>query len=230
MRIVLTHIPRTGGTSLFRALRDQVPEANAIEFQYMGQVATISDKELNRYEIISTYIGSRIFDRLDGSWTKIVILRDPITRLKSSYWNLRNNSECISFATPFAKSRSFAAYLASREQPVIVQATNVQVWSVLGEKGICFRRKHAHLGDNEICKLSLDRLATYDFVGFTEHLDELWRRVCEYLRWPVTQLPRLRRSSVPYPGEEAAPEDVSFHTSLDCELVRRALIVHGTEG
>ena len=226
MRFVLTHIPRTGGTSLFAALQTLLPEAKSAEFKSLAQVAVMSDRELNSYDIISTYIGSKFFDRLEGSWTKIVVLRDPIPRLKSSYWNLRNNSNHISFATPLAKSLGFREYLALRENVVILQATNVQAWTIFGDRSIFFREKHAYLSENKICEIALNRLATYDFIGFTEHLDELWRHMCQKFRWPATQLPILRKSLSMPEFEEASPIDLAFHTALDSEFIRRTRVLY----
>src|ERR1035437_10048344 len=222
MPVLLTHIPRTGGTSLFAALRNQQPQAKGVEFESLAELALMTDKELNNYDLISTYVGSKIFDRLDNSWTKIIVLREPVTRLKSSYWNLRNDSKNISFARSFAKSHGFRGYLASREVAVIVQATNVQTWTVLGDRSISFRKRFSHLGEKEICNLAISRLSSYDFVGFTDRLDELWSRLCSHFGWQKSILPRLR-ADLPMPElEEASPEDLTFHTSLDCELLHHA--------
>jgi hypothetical protein len=180
------------------------------------------DEELNSYNLISTYVGSKIFERLDDSWTKIIVFRDPIARLRSSYLNLRNSPKNKSLAYCIAKSCTFSEYLACREASVIVQATNVQTWSVLGDKSIYFRCRNAELGNEQILETALQRLPLYGFVGFTEQLDRLWSRLCSHFGWPVTPLPRLRvNPASPEPGEVSA-EDLAFHTTLDCEFVRRA--------
>jgi hypothetical protein len=118
-RIILTHIPRTGGTSLFAALRGQCPEARAGEFESFSELVLMRDSELNSYELISTYIGSKLFERLDDSWIKIILLREPVARLPSSYWNLRNTPKQISFASAIAKRGSFSEYLASRDAAIV---------------------------------------------------------------------------------------------------------------
>lgn len=227
MRIILTHIPRTGGTTLFAALCAAHTKARAVEFNSLSQVATISDKELNSYEIISTYVGSNIFQRLQGEWTKIVILRDPISRIKSSYWNLRNSSEGRLFAASPAKSLSFREYLASRDNAVIYQTTNVQTWTVLGDRSIAFREGHVDLPEREICELTFRRLGRYEFVGFTEHLELLWQRLCECFGWGAIKLPYLRKSETPVIFDEASAEDLAFHTSLDFELIKHAHLSEG---
>lgn len=230
MRIVLTHIPRTGGTSVFAALQAQQPQAKAGEFESLAEVALMTDRELNSYELISTYIGSKLFERLDESWTRIILLRDPIARLKSSYWNLRNSPKSISFASSIAKSCGFREYLASREIAVIFQATNIQTWTILGDKSIFFRDQHAHLNEEKICESAVSRLAAYDFIGFTDRLDDLWARLCSHFGWPATLLPKLRANQ-PLPEVEAAStEDVIYHTALDCELVSQARIYQRATG
>jgi hypothetical protein len=222
MRIIISHIPRTGGTSLFAALRAQNPAAKAVEFESVGQVALMTDKELNRYEMISTYVGSKLFDRLEGSWTKIVILRDPISRLRSSYWNLKTNSQITSFASSRARSGSFREYLASRDAAVVFQATNIQSWTILGDRSLSFRETLSHLDEGELCEICLDRLRAYEFVGFTEQLENLWSSLCQYFGWPVSQLPALNRNPPLMKLDDPTSEDVAFHTALDSHLVNRA--------
>jgi hypothetical protein len=193
-----------------------------VELESLSELATMNDVQLNSYEIISTYIGSNIFDRLSGRWTRVVTLRDPLSRLKSSYWNLRNDPSCMSFASPLARSCGFSDYIASRTNAVIVQSTNVQAWTVLGDRSIAFRQKHADLSDKEVWERSLKQLETYDFIGFTENLSELWQKLCMHFQWPFTQLPILRKST-PFPESGVpSPQDLAFHTALDSELVARA--------
>lgn len=221
-RIILTHIPRTGGTSLLTALREQQPEAKVGVFESTSELALMQDKELNSYDLISTYIGSKLFRRLNDSWAKVIILRDPIARLRSSYWNLRNTTENISFASAIAKSRAFPDYLSSREPAVIVQATNVQTWTVLGDKSIFFRHQQANLSDQEITGIAVERLKTYDFVGYTESLEDLWSRLCKHFNWKVTSLPRLRANPNFDVADAVMAEDLNYHTRLDTVLLRLA--------
>jgi len=221
-RIILTHIPRTGGTSLFAALRAQQPQAKAAEFGSTSELALIKDSELNSYSLISSYVGSRLFGRLDNSWTKIIILRDPIARLRSSYWNLRSDPDHLSFASAIAKTHGFGRYLASRDPAVTLQATNVQTWTVFGDKSIFYRQKHAKMDKEHITAMAIERLEDYDFVGFTETLDECWAGLCQRLGWKVTRLPKLRVNAPFAMREGAAAADLEYHTHLDRKLVQAA--------
>ncbi len=221
-RIILTHIPRTGGTSLFAALKRQQPQVKAIEFDSTAEVALMKDCELNSYGLISSYIGSKLFDRLDGSWLKIVILRDPIARLRSSYCNLRSNPAHISFASNIAKANGFGAFLGSRDPAVIVQATNVQTWSILGDKSMFYREKHATLDEEQISAMAIDRLNNYDLIGFTETLDWLWDNLCLRFEWRASPLPKLRKGTDCPNLDKISRTDLQFHTSLDFILLKAA--------
>lgn len=221
-RIILTHIPRTGGTSLSAALRAQQPDAKFGEFKSFSEPALMKDSELNSYQLISTYIGSKLFDRLDESWAKVLILRDPVPRLRSSYWNLRKTPGNISFASPVAKSCGFRDYLASRDPSVIFQATNVQMWTVLGDRSIYFREKHAGVTDERLIEAAIQRLNIYDFVGFTDVLVELWALLCQHFGWKVTELPKLGANPPLEMAEDATIDDWDYHTRLDREFVRLA--------
>lgn len=203
-------------------MKEKCPDAQAGEFASFAELALMRDSELNSYDLISTYIGSQLFDRLDSSWTKIIILRDPIARLKSSYCNLRASPKEISFASAIAKSQSFRAYLSSRDAAVIFQATNTQTWTLLGDKSLFFRQKHEGATPGEIIAMVEERLSKYNFVGFTEKLDDLWKDLCQHFGWDLTPLPRLRVNATQEIGEEAVPADLEYHTGLDCELVRIA--------
>ena len=221
-RIILTHIPRTGGTSLFAALRTQMPEAKAGEFESFSELALMKDRELNSYSLISTYVGSKLFERLDDSWTKITVLRDPEARLRSSYLNLRGNPENISFASALAKSRGFREYLASRDAAVTFQANNVQAWSVLGDKSIYYRHKHADFTNPELAAMAIERLKIYDLVGFTESLGDFWSHLCHRFGWSLSPLQQLRMNSLSCTLESPSKEDLEHHTRLDVKLVQSA--------
>ncbi len=203
-------------------MRAQQPEAKVGEFESFSELALMKDSDLNSYDLISTYVGSKLFDRLNDSWAKVIILREPVARLRSSYWNLRNTPQNISFASTIAKSREFREYLASRDAAVIFQATNVQTWTVLGDKSISYRQKHSDLAEQEIIAMAVERLRTYDLVGFTDTLDEFWAYLCQHFGWRVTHLPRLRANPPFEPADDCATEDFDYHTRLDTELVRLA--------
>jgi len=222
MRFILTHIPRTGGTSIFAAVRGCKPDARAVEFESMAEVALMTDQELNSYNLISTYVGSKLFDRINGSWIKVLILRDPIARLRSSYWNLRNCPDYISPASRFAKQLGFRDYLASRDPAVIMQSTNVQTWTVFGDKSMHYRRMNDKTTQSKIVNEAVKNFSKYTFVGFTEHLDSLWSKICRALGNEETPLPTLRANQTFQEMDEPREEDLIFHTALDCQLVQRA--------
>src|SRR5436309_983238 len=131
MRIVLTHIPRTGGTSLFEALKAREPLARAREFDSLSELATISDRELNSFNLLSTYVGTKLFERLDDSWQKILVLRDPLERTISSYLFNRKAPDIHAYTKPVTQAISFHDYLASRDPLTSLHITNVQTWTVL---------------------------------------------------------------------------------------------------
>lgn len=224
MRIVLTHIPRTGGSSLFAGMRSQMPAARAIEFDSYAEVAMITDNELNRYDLISTYLGSKFIDRLKGDWIKILVLRDPLARLRSSYWHLRTTAENFSFASLKAKECNFRDYLAARDPAVIFQATNTQTWTVLGDKSVHFRQQWRHRNEDDIVEQASAALARYDFVGFTDSLDIFWAELGRKLNWRTIPLARLRANSPIKIEEEATPEDLRYHTALDERLISVARV------
>jgi hypothetical protein len=182
----------------------------------------IKDIDLKNYDLISTYVGSEFLDRLDDSWIKVVILREPVARLRSSYWNLRSDRDNTSTAAIFAKTHGYAGYLASRDPAIIYQTTNVQAWTVLGDRSIFYRQKCARLSEDQIAVLMHERLARYDFIGFTETLEEFWAAFCNHFRWPVSPLPKLR-ANPPFFMKEPAPfVDLEFHTHLDYNLIEAA--------
>ncbi|MFO1501447.1 MAG: hypothetical protein U1G07_24170 [Verrucomicrobiota bacterium] len=184
----------------------------------------MSDEELNSYDIISTYLGSGLFNRLQGSWIKIVVLRDSVNRLVSSYWHLRTNPRFVSFASGLAKSCALHEYLASREPSVIFQTTNVQAWTVLGDRSVAFRQRYIHLSHRELCELAIERLRIYDFVGFTEHLDDLWTAICLRFGWSLSPLPRLNQTAYSNDLALVNPKDEAFHTALGSAFVHRVLV------
>ena len=226
MRIILTHIPRTGGTSLFEALKTQEPLAKARDFDSLSELATISDRELNSFNLLSTYVGTKLFERLDDSWQKILVLRDPLERTISSYCFNRKAPDIHAYTKPVTQAISFRDYLASRDPLISLHISNVQTWTVLGDKALAFRRQQSQLSSKEALEQAVQRFSLYQFVGFTEHLDELWHKICNGFNWKHSPLPQLRKSEQFHPLEKASEEDLDFHLGLDRELLQRARSMH----
>jgi len=222
MRIVLTHIPRTGGTSLFEALKAQEPSAKAREFDSLAELAMISDKELKSFNLISTYLGTKFFERLDDSWQKILIMREPLARAISSFSFNRNAPDLRAYTKPIAASMTFRDYFALRDPAVALQITNAQTWTVLGDKGLAFRREHAHLNEHDILTQAVDRLRLFNHIGFTDSLSDLWCKICGAFNWRLSSLPHLRKGESVNPADRPAEEDLRFHLGLDLELLRTA--------
>lgn len=74
-KIILVHIPKTGGQSIHKALRIGKSKKNLFGFQGDKEYSHLTATEIREY------IGSTIFD----SYLKLAVVRNPFDRLVSEY-------------------------------------------------------------------------------------------------------------------------------------------------
>jgi hypothetical protein len=226
--LLFFHIGKTGGTSLtsyFRSL--------ARDFHVQSVPDDYSGLELAEHTRFPDFISGHYkvatwLHRLPPSWRTMVVIRDPIQHLLSSYWHIRTHPEVSD--NPGLRD-------------LIRDARQVDFSTLLRERaGECFEEHF----DNPQTRFILDKkfgpldaqdqaraialLGEVDFVGVTECLGEFAAQIAASMPWAVGWeeqiLPRmvvnpfnsLRTEEIP----RALLRNILAATEIDAELYHRA--------
>jgi hypothetical protein len=221
--IVFTHIPRTGGTSVRSFIADHVKRSKFADA--LTDFAFLSDEELNGYDFVASHCGFGFFGRISRDNFKMILLRDPVERIVSQYYHLKNLSENVSYASHYAKTMTLDEFVVEPNPAVSVFVENTQTWHLIEDKNLAFRNRHSGLTDKEKLELAFEHLSGYDLIGFTERLGAVFDRLCEANGWRSGTIPHLRKSTKPELSELSAStlESIRSRVALDVALYRLAV-------
>jgi len=221
--IVFTHIPRTGGTSIRSFIADRVRRSRFADA--LTDFAFLSDAELNGYDFVASHCGFGFFGRISRDNFKMIVLRDPVERIVSQYYHLRNLDENVSYASHYAKTLTLDEFVLEPNPAVSVFVENTQTWHLIEDKNLAFRNRHSGLTDNEKLELAFEHLSGYDLIGFTNQIGAVYERLCEVNGWENKNIPHLRKSTKPPLSELGAGtiENIRSRVALDVALYRLAV-------
>ena len=92
MKVVFLHIPKTAGQSVHAALVDSFTKEKVMPARVNNQLLQYSIKDINRYDVFSGHFDWSALDCVEGEKYTFTILRDPIERILSFYFYLRDKS------------------------------------------------------------------------------------------------------------------------------------------
>ncbi|MDJ0750990.1 MAG: sulfotransferase family 2 domain-containing protein [Woeseiaceae bacterium] len=91
-RIIFLHIPKTAGQSVHEYLVRNFPADSICPARVNDQLRRLPAGELDRYRVFSGHFDWSAFDTLTGPKFIFTILRDPLERLLSFYFYLREQA------------------------------------------------------------------------------------------------------------------------------------------
>lgn len=242
-RVVLLHIPKCAGTTLFHLVAKHFPD-DAICPQRADLLPSMPLGEVMRYRLFSGHFSKYGVDRVPGPKRVVTILREPRDRLLSLYYFWKAHPENLVTAHGLvgpraARSASLLEFLLKAEGPVRGNLDNFMTRALLGpvtfgpQSGFRFR-------EPEVCvEAALTTLRRFTYVGFFEHLAGEWPAILASLGLPFdADIPQLNaRGSRVEAGhlerveEEPITPDISAAldrlTALDRLLYARALEERG---
>jgi len=155
-QILYVHVPKTGGTSLEKYL------ANSFNVLNVPPVC-FHEHDLSKYDVIVSHVSRSLIDRTfaHGVWSKFIFFRDPKERIISDYYYLvsyhNQNMELLEFLQKpdgdflqdygHIKDNAYVRYLANKDPD------------------------NSLISDGDI-EEALEYLETFDFIGFTETMNE----------------------------------------------------------
>jgi len=92
MSVLFLHIPKTAGQSVHQNLIDRFGADNVCPARDNAVFSTLNAQELSKYQVYSGHVDWNMFDKLDKVDFTFSILRDPIDRLLSYYFYLREQA------------------------------------------------------------------------------------------------------------------------------------------
>jgi hypothetical protein len=165
--IVFVHVPKTGGTTLLSILsRQQNGFVGETFDEAEALIATLSDAERAQLDYVAGHIPYGLHESVGRPGVYITMLREPVGRVVSHYWFVRNDPDHYLYPAIHEEGLSLREY-AERGCRLSGEIENGQVWmfSPRARRFDC-----ADGASLEEAKTTLrDRFAV---VGTTERFDE----------------------------------------------------------
>jgi len=92
LKVIFLHIPKTAGQSVHAALVNAYGKETVCPARVNDQLRQMSIAELNRYQVFSGHFDWSLLDCVKGSKYVFTILREPIDRILSFYFYLRDDA------------------------------------------------------------------------------------------------------------------------------------------
>jgi len=89
--VIFVHIPKTAGTTLYQIIdRNYAPDAihTARPADMVRAIKTLDDARKAKIRILRAHAGFGLHESLPGPWAYFTILRDPIERVISYYYDI----------------------------------------------------------------------------------------------------------------------------------------------
>jgi hypothetical protein len=93
LKVIFLHIPKTAGQSVHAALVNAFGKDAVCPARVNDQLRRMSITELNRYQVFSGHFDWSLLDCIKGPKYVFTILREPIDRILSFYFYLRDEAE-----------------------------------------------------------------------------------------------------------------------------------------
>lgn len=96
MKVIFLHIPKTAGQSVHAALVNAFGKEAVCPARVNDQLRQFSIAELNRYQVFSGHLDWSLLDCVKGPKYVFTVLREPMDRILSFYFHLREQGENLS--------------------------------------------------------------------------------------------------------------------------------------
>lgn len=230
--LIFVHLPKTGGTTFKSILRRVYGQARLFETT-PGQVpesierfAELPEETRAAYRVVTGHIPFGIETLVPRPSETIILLREPVERLISNYYHVRNTPEHPAHARTVAEGVSLEDFIRARQDNPMTRwylSTDPHKRALISPEEPVTRR-HLDLALRNI----RERCAV---VGVTERFDEWVALVASRFEWPLTvyvrsNVTRKRPSAEDLPA--STRNLLESRTGFDRELYTEAKAIFET--
>jgi hypothetical protein len=215
------HIMKTGGTALTTALAGLCEVAHAgasVTEIFLDQFVERDRTQWNEVGFVTGHLPWEVRELLPPGTRSVTVLRDPVDRTLSHYWQLSINPDVMAESPNFSLEefvesprwntlcRDYQARQLAHRVDVAQAGKRYTPADRFADLGPPFPREHPYplqslfdcspltLSGAELEQAALRSLAEIEFVGVTEHLDALYGQVAAKV-WALRDLPPLGREN-----------------------------------
>ena len=215
------HIIKTGGTALTTALARLGAEAHAgasVTEIFLDQFVLRESEQWSDVGFVTGHLPWEARALLPRSTRALTVLRDPVDRTLSHYWQLSINPEVLVESPDFSIEefvesprwntlcRDYQARQLAHRVDLANAGKTYAPAERFAELGPPFPREHAYplqslfdcspmiLSGSDLERAARHSLSEIEFVGVTEQLDALYRQVALAI-WAVEEPPQLGREN-----------------------------------
>lgn len=212
-RVVLLHIKRTGGTSLNELLRRWAGPANARVALPLDDLTLMARPVLAGLRAVSGHFPFEALSLIPAGYRTATVLRDPVARTLSHYRECAGSQEnrqglsldeFLDNETHAVAAGNYQAHFLAHTIDIPGAWTDYSPMQRYLQAGgepeqphplqALFSSTPSPLTDDELLARAAANLGTIDFVGTTDNLDSMARRLAETLGVRPEAAPRLKVS------------------------------------
>ena len=233
------HIMKTGGTALTTALARRSESAGAgatITEVFLDQFVQRDPKRWSEVGFVTGHLPWEARGLLPPATRTVTLLRDPVDRSLSHYWQLSINPEVQAESPGFSLEeyvesprwntlcRDYQARQLAHRIDLANAGKTYAPADRFASLGPPFPRRHQYplqslfdcspmtLSGSDLERAALQSLSDIEFVGVTEDLDALYSQIAEGV-WGLRELPLL--------GRENTSPDRPRRATISADLLRR---------
>jgi len=202
--LIFLHIPRTGGTSLRALLLRSIGSRPSIKLMNQDHtpLLAMSGEARAGLGMVEGHMLYGMHEHIPGACTYITLLREPAARLRSWHRYVLQRERHRLHGVIAGRGLSLAECIERRVTPELDNDMTRTLASV-GRAGVPIGGVTRTMFD-----AACERLASIEFVGTTERMDEFHAMLCERMGWAVAPMRRLNQTAAGNDG--AGDEDPSL--------------------